>query len=109
MDTKRHLCRHPTVAVLSRGDAAARRDTTPYNSRFIRVFEALVAAGIEARPAIYDESFVDAVRDRLLAMDGVLVWVDPIHQGKTRAALDPLLREIATKGPWVSAHPEDGR
>jgi hypothetical protein len=106
MDTKRHLCRHPTVAVLSRGDAAARRDTTPHNSRFVRVFEALAAAGIEARPAIYDESFVDAVRDQLLAMDGVLVWVDPIHQGKTRAALDPLLREIATKGPWVSAHPD---
>jgi hypothetical protein len=106
MDTKRHLCRHPTVAVLSRGDAAARRDTTPHNSRFVRVFEALAAAGIEAQPAIYDESFVDAVRDQLLAMDGVLVWVDPIHQGKTRAALDPLLREIATKGPWVSAHPD---
>ena len=106
MDTKRHLCRQPTVAVLSRGDAAARRNTTPRNSRFVRVFEALAAAGIEARPAIYDESFVDAVRDQLLAMDGVLVWVDPIHQGKTRAALDPLLREIATKGPWVSAHPD---
>jgi len=35
-----------------------------------------------------------------------LVWVDPIHQGKTRAALDPLLREIALQGPWVSAHPD---
>jgi hypothetical protein len=46
------------------------------------------------------------VRDQLLAVDGVLVWVDPIHQGKTRAALDPLLREIATQGPWVSAHPD---
>ena len=26
--------------------------------------------------------------------------------GKTRAALDPLLREIATRGRWVSAHPD---
>ena len=96
----------PEVAILSRGDAAARRDTTPQNSRFVRVFEALSAVGIEARPVVYDEAFADAVRDELLALDGVLVWVDPIHQGKTRAALDPLLREIAAQGPWVSAHPD---
>src|ERR1700744_4198130 len=95
-----------TVAILSRGDAAARRDATPQNSRFVRVFEALAAVGIDARPVIYDEAFADAVRDDLLAVDGVLVWVDPIHEGKTRAALDPLLREVATQGPWVSAHPD---
>src|SRR6202012_4521162 len=95
-----------TVAILSRGDAAARRDATPQNSRFVRVFEALAAVGIAARPVIYDETFADAVRDDLLAVDGVLVWVDPIHEGKTRAALDPLLREIAAQGPWVSAHPD---
>lgn len=95
-----------TVAILCRGDATARRDATPQNSRFVRVFEALAAAGIEARPVVYDETFADAVRDELLAVDGVLVWVDPIHQGKTRAALDPLLREVAAQGPWVSAHPE---
>src|SRR6059058_3561306 len=95
-----------SVAILWRGDAAARRDATPQNSRFVRVFEALAASGIEARPAVYDESFADAVRDQLLSVDGVLVWVDPIHQGKTRAALDLLLREVALRGPWVSAHPD---
>jgi len=100
-DQQPHL-RH-SVAILWRGDAAARRDATPQNSRFVRVFEALAASGIEARPAVYDESFADAIRDQLLAVDGVLVWVDPIHQGKTRAALDPLLRDIALQGPWVSA------
>jgi hypothetical protein len=101
-----HTPLRQTVAILSRGDATARRNATPQNSRFVRVFEALAAVGIEARPVVYDETFADAVRDELLAVDGVLVWVDPIHQGKTRAALDPLLREIATRGPWVSAHPE---
>ncbi|TMJ80167.1 MAG: Cj0069 family protein [Alphaproteobacteria bacterium] len=95
-----------SVAILWRGDAAMRRQATPQNSRFVRVFEALAASGIEARPAVYDESFADAVRDQLLSVDGVLVWVDPIHQGKTRAELDPLLREIALRGPWVSAHPD---
>jgi hypothetical protein len=106
MDTDQKTSPRSTIAILSRGDAAARRDTTPHNSRFVRVFEALAADGIEAYPVIYDEGFADAVRDQLLAVEGVLVWVDPIHQGKTRAALDPLLREIAAHGPWVSAHPE---
>jgi hypothetical protein len=101
-----HPSRRFAIAILWRGDAAARREATPQNNRFVRVFEALAACGIEARPVVYDESFADDVRDRLLAADGVLVWVDPIHQGKTRAALDPLLREIAAQGPWVSAHPD---
>ncbi|MDA9507739.1 hypothetical protein XI09_24520 [Bradyrhizobium sp. CCBAU 11386] len=106
MDTEQHLPLRSTVAILSRGDAAARREATPQNSRFVRIFEALAAVGIEARPVIYDETFADTVRDQLLAVDGVLVWVDPIHQGKTRADLDPLLRDVAARGPWVSAHPD---
>src|ERR1700757_4722604 len=106
MHTQPHSPSRPVIAILSRGDAAARRDATAQNSRFVRVFEALADAGIEARPVIYDETFADEVRDQLLAVDGVLVWVDPIHQGKTRAALDPLLCEIAADGPWVSANPD---
>jgi uncharacterized protein DUF6815 len=105
MDTERHSSLRHSIAILSRGDAATRRDATAQNSRFVRVFEALAAVGIETHPAIYDESFADAVRDQLLAVDGVLVWVDPIHQGKTRAELDALLCEVASRGPWVSAHP----
>jgi hypothetical protein len=94
-----------SIAILSRGDAAARRDATPQNSRFVRVFEALSAAGIDARPAIYDESFADAVREQLLAVGGVLVWVNPIQDGRNRAGLDALLRDVAARGVWVSAHP----
>ena len=94
------------VAVVWRGDAAARAAATPQNNRFHRIFEELAALGIEAEPAVYDEAFADDVRDQLLAADGVLVWVDPIHKGKTREPLDPLLREVAERGPWVSAHPD---
>jgi hypothetical protein len=96
----------PKIAIVSRGDADARRAATPQNSRFVRVFEALTEAGLEAVPVIYDETFAEAVRVQLLDADGVLVWVDPIHQGKTRAELDPLLRDVAALGPWVSAHPD---
>ena len=95
-----------TVAILWRGDCEARQRATAQNNRFHRIFEELEAAGIHAEPAVYDEEFADEVREQLLAADGVLVWVDPIHRGKTRALLDPLLREVAARGPWVSAHPD---
>jgi hypothetical protein len=88
------------------GDAEARRAATPRNNRFYRIFEELAAIGINADPAVYDEEFEDEVRAQLLAADGVLVWVDPLHNGKTRAALDGLLRDVAAGGPWVSAHPD---
>jgi hypothetical protein len=94
------------IAILWRGDAEARRAATPQNNRFYRIFEELAAVGIYAEPAVYDEEFADEVREQLLAADGVLVWVDPIQQGKTRAALDVLLRDAASRGPWVSAHPD---
>jgi hypothetical protein len=95
-----------SVAILSRGDAATRRDATPQNSRFVHVFEALAAVGIEARPAIYDESFAEEVRKQLLAVDGVLVWVNPIQDGRNRASLDALLRDVSARGVWVSTHPD---
>jgi hypothetical protein len=94
------------VAIVWRGDREARRSATPHNNRFNRIFAELKAVGIAAAPAVYDEEFADEVRDQLIAADGVLVWVDPLHQGKTREALDRLLREVASRGPWVSAHPD---
>lgn len=96
----------PKVAVVWRGDLEMRRTATPRNNRYHRVFEELSAIGIHAEPAVYDEAFSNEVRDQLLAVDGVLVWVNPLHEGKTRAALDQLLRDVAARGPWVSAHPD---
>jgi hypothetical protein len=96
----------PKVAVVWRGDREARRTATPQNNRYCRVFEELSAIGIDAEPAVYDEELADEVRDQLLTADAVLVWVNPLHAGKTRAALDALLRDVAARGPWVSAHPD---
>jgi hypothetical protein len=105
MHTERNLPRR-AVAILSRGDAVARRDATAKNGRFVDVFEALAAVGIEGRPAIFDESFAEEVREQLLAVDGVLVWVNPIQDGRNRADLDALLRDVAAHGVWVSAQPD---
>ncbi len=95
------------VAIVWRGDHEARRAATPQNNRFYRIFEELAALGIHAEPAVYADDIADEVKEQLLAVDGVLVWVDPIHhQGMTRAMLDPMLRDVAARGPWVSAHPD---
>jgi hypothetical protein len=94
------------VAILWRGDREARQAATPQNNRYHRIFEELMVLGIHAEPAVYDEDFADEVRAQLLAVDGVLVWVDPLHGGKTRTALDAMLRDVAGRGPWVSAHPD---
>src|SRR5438552_1497750 len=94
------------IGVLWRGDREARRAATPQNNRYHRVFEELAALGIHAELAVYADDFADEVREHLLAVDGVLVWVDPIHEGQTRTVLDAILREVASRGPWVSAHPD---
>src|SRR5215470_14491532 len=94
------------VAILWRGDEAARRSATPDTSRFKAVFAALAHAGIDAEPVVYEDDVLDAVRARLAALDGVLVWVNPIHEGRNRGNLDALLREVAARGVWVSAHPD---
>jgi hypothetical protein len=94
------------IAILWRGDRATRVAATPQNNRYRHIFEELEALGIHAEPAVYADDMVDEVRDQLLAADGVLVWVNPIDEGRTREKLDPLLREIASTGRWVSAHPD---
>lgn len=46
------------------------------------------------------------MRAQLTAVSGVIVWVNPIHEGHNRANLDALLREVAARGIWVSSHPD---
>ena len=94
------------IAILWRGDEAVRRSATPETTRFKAVFAALVDVGVDAEPVIYEDDVIDAVRAQLATLDGVLVWVNPIHEGRNRANLDALLREVAARGVWVSAHPD---
>ena len=94
------------IAILWRGDEAARRSATAESGRFKAVFAALADLGVEAVPVVYEDDVVEAVRAELLTLDGVLVWVNPIHEGRDRAKLDALLREVAARGVWVSAHPD---
>src|SRR5437763_17075018 len=90
------------VAILWRGDPEARQAATSQNNRFHRIFEELAAVGIHAEPAVYDEDFADELREQLLGADGVRVWVGPIPEGKTREALDAVLRAVDSRGRCIS-------
>ena len=85
------------IAILWRGDREARRTASAQNNRYHRIFEELSGLGIHAEPAVYDEEFADEVCEQLLKVDGVLVWGDPLSRGKTRALLDPMLRDVTPK------------
>jgi hypothetical protein len=97
------------LALLWRGDLETRRRATAENNRWRDIFTALRALNIHAEPAVYCEEAAEEVRRQLLAVDGVLVWVDPLSDGRNRQKLDALLRDVATQGPWVSAHPDTTR
>jgi len=94
------------IALVYPGDRDARRRAMPEESRFLPLFQALAQLDVQAEPAVYHDDFADEVRRQLLAVDGVLVWVNPIQDGRDRSTLDALLREVAGTGVFVSAHPD---
>ena len=67
------------------------------------VFAAFKKLGVEAEPVVYSDDAVAAVRELVLGLDGVLVWVNPIEKGLDRSLLNPLLQEAADAGVFVSA------
>ena len=87
-----------TVALMWHGDREARQSATLVESRFRGVAEALRQVGIVPEPAVYAEKFVEEVREQLLQVDGVLVWVNPIEQGRDRSTLDAMLSQVAERG-----------
>jgi hypothetical protein len=89
------------IALVWRGDP-----TVPPPARFNRIVEGLAESGAVGEGVVYDETVHELVRSRLLDVDGVLVWVNPLQDGKDRSRLDPLLREVAARGVYVSAHPD---
>jgi len=70
------------------------------------LIDALAELDVHAQAVVYADDAIEEVRTELIGLDGVVVWVNPIQDGATRAHLDALLREVAQAGVWVSAHPD---
>src|SRR5262245_42562837 len=94
------------IAILYPGDYAARVNATPGNNRFADLFRAFAVQGIQSEPAVYRDDSCAEVHDQLMEVDAVLVWVNPIQDGRDRSVLDAMLREVSTAGIFVSAHPD---
>jgi hypothetical protein len=94
------------VAIVFPADAKEGPATQLEQSRFADTAKALGAAGMEVVGAPYADEFVEEVRTRLLGVDGVLVWVNPIQAGRDRSVLNAMLAHVASRGVLVSAHPE---
>jgi len=94
------------LALLYPGDRAMRDRADPKESRFAALFGAFRAAGVLAEPAVYHDDYANEVADQLRSVDGVLVWCNPIEEGRRRDRLDALLRESSQNGTFVSTHPD---
>ncbi len=96
----------PRVALLYPGDRAARDRADPKASRFAALFEAFDKAGVAAEPAVWHDDFADEVAAQLRNVQVVLVWCNPIEDGRRRDRLDAMLSDLSRAGVMVSSHPE---
>jgi len=94
------------VAIVSHQERQARESESPERGRFAHMFEALRACGVKPESVLYHDDDCDAVGLRLLQFDAALVWVNPEEAGRDRSLLNAMLREVAAKGVFVSAHPD---
>lgn len=96
----------PKLALLYPGDRAMRDRADPNESRFAALFAAFAQAGVDAQPAVWHDHFADEVQEQLQQVDGVLVWCNPIEDGRRRDRLDSMLTALSHDGVFVSTHPD---
>src|SRR5262249_54047368 len=94
------------VAIVFPADPALRQKTRLEESRFARTAAALAEVEIAVEGAPYIAGDAEALRQQLMRVDGVLVWINPIFDGRDRADLNKLLADLAAAGVFVSTHPD---
>jgi hypothetical protein len=93
------------IGILWRDDRKARPSRPEERHGLAPLYEEFARLPVELVPVVFEDGAVADVRDELLALDGVLVWVNPIQDGANRRKLDAVLVEAASQGAWVSANP----
>jgi hypothetical protein len=94
------------VAIVFPADPEQRQTTRLEESRFARTAAALAEKGIAVEGAPYVADDVAGLRAKLVRVDGVLVWINPIVDGRDRTDLNKVLADVAASGVFVSAHPD---
>ena len=98
--------RLPRMGVLWRGDRRAEAPAPRADRGLGALYAAFDRLPVVVEQVPYSDDAVGEVREQLLTLDGVLVWVNPIQDGQDRRLLDQLLRDVSSQGVWVSAHPD---
>ncbi len=94
------------IGLLFRGDRTVDPFATAGGARLAPLMMALERLGAAVEAVVYEDEAFENVYAQLAELDGVLVWVNPIQGGATRALLDGLLLKVSSEGVWVSAHPD---
>lgn len=93
------------LAILIYGEPGSRRNALS-EEKYKDLADSFSSEGYIVESILYNDSIAEKLLNDLLRFQAVLVWVNPIEQGKSRKKLDSLLREISNKGCFVSAHPD---
>lgn len=101
-----HISLHPRIVLIWRGSDLDPGQSARYEARLTPVMDALRHRRLSPDPVVYFDRDADKLRRRLEGAAGVLVWVNPLAEGQTRATLNALLREASQAGAFVSAHPD---
>src|SRR5262245_49468681 len=103
--TKRRISPY-SVAIVFPADPERRQKPRLEDSRFARTAAALAQKGIAVEGAPYVADDAEELREQLMRVDGVLVWINPIVEGRDRTDLNKVLADVAASGVFVSAHPD---
>src|SRR5262245_66568286 len=104
-NTTGHISKY-RVAIVFPADPERRHETRLEGSRFARTAAALAEKGMSVEGAPYVADDVEGLREQLTRVDGVLVWINPIVDGRDRTDLNEVLADVAASGGFVSAHPD---
>lgn len=98
---------NPKIALMWHGSRETRDTAKLHDHRLGPTAEAMRAEGLDPEAAVYNDEFADEVREQLLKVAAVQVWVNPItDDGRTRTKLDAMLREVSDCGVLVRSHPD---
>lgn len=94
-----------SAAIVVYGESGSGRNPLA-EEKYEGLTAAFITEGFKVESVLYNDEAAARLATELLNYDTVLVWVNPVEQGKNRKKLDLLLTEISNKGCFVSAHPE---
>jgi hypothetical protein len=93
------------IGLLFRGDRTVDPFSTPGAERLAPLVVALQRLGVTVEPVVYEDEALENVHAQIAKLDGVLVWVNPIQDGATRAVLEGTTRSCCVRSTSAPSAP----